>query len=295
MSWALFSMAVAGAILGVIALGRLLSGPSKIPASPEALARGREIAERLKQLIRPTLVLIPAERLGFSKLGGAPELPTGAAWPSGSDGPLAFVAQLDLAELRQTGGPEWLPQKGALYAFYDEEGAGRADHTRILFSPDAERAPLAPPAALPKRLRFAERRVGFRRTLSIPSPQWLGVDVREIDFGDADLDVLNEAVSDSLGDRPQHRVGGYPAEIQEARMPLECEHLSRGLRPPAYGEDVAPDVQRAAEEWRLLLQVDSDRALGMNWGDAGRLYVFVREADARVADFSHTVALWQTY
>lgn len=65
--------------------------------------------------------------------------------------------------------------------------------------------------------------------------------------------------------------------------------LSRlGLPPPSYASD-------AADAWRLLLQIDTDDELGMEWGDAGRLYVFIRQDDARAGDFSKTVSLWQTH
>jgi uncharacterized protein YwqG len=76
-------------------------------------------------------------------------------------------------------------------------------------------------------------------------------------------------------------------------MGLECEYLARGLQ-PEY-RDPPPNILRASKTWRLLLQIDSDPALKMNWGDAGRLYVFIRQKHAEAGDFSKTVTLSQSH
>lgn len=48
-------------------------------------------------------------------------------------------------------------------------------------------------------------------------------------------------------------------------------------------------------DWRLLLQVDTDADLKTKWGDAGRLYYWIREADARAGDFSKIQMVGQSH
>lgn len=77
--------------------------------------------------------VVPAQRWE-SKLGGAPYLPLGEQWPTrpgrdGQDEPMAFIAQVDLAEVDafrlQNGLPELLgghlPRRGLLQFFLPEE------------------------------------------------------------------------------------------------------------------------------------------------------------------------------
>src|SRR5206468_6059718 len=132
--------------------------------------------------------------------------------------------------------------------------------------------------------RFSERRAAFLPFRSIPSLDWLGVDLSDLDVSDDELDELADAPDEPFGDELQHRIGGYPSEIQGTRMSLECEYLARGLK--AETVEPPPAILRASRTWRLLLQIDSDPGLGMSWGDAGRLYVFVRQAHAERGDFT---------
>ena len=233
----------------------------------------------------------------LGKLGGDPELPPDLAWPAGEKGPRAFLAQIDLAEVRAADGPEWLPAEGRLYAFHDEWRAGFANEVRMLFSTEPPGPPVAPPPALAAKWRFPERRAAFLPFRSIPSLDWLGVDLGELDVSDEELDAslmteLNQ-VHAPFGDELQHRIGGYPSEIQGSQMALECEFLARGLDPE--WRDPPPNILRASKTWRLLLQIDSDPALKMNWGDGGRLYVFIRQNHAEAGVFSKTVTLSQSH
>jgi uncharacterized protein YwqG len=47
-----------------------------------------------------------------------------------------------------------------------------------------------------------------------------------------------------------------------------------------------PDLERDAEQWRLLLQLSSDDEAGLELGyPLGRLYVWIREGDLAQARF----------
>jgi uncharacterized protein YwqG len=247
----------------------------------------------MTRMARPTLLLIPTKQPDFSKMGGQPELPKGQAWPSGDTCSLSFLTQIDLAEARAADGPDWLPEDGRLYAFLDEMRFGFADLVRVIHSHEPASGPAPYPTDVSPKLRFLERRVAFLRLRSVPSLDWLGVDVRELD-DDIDLDELADLPDEPFGDELQHRIGGYPSEIQEEQMALSCERIRRG-RQPDESEEPTPAMQRASKAWRLLLQIDSDPGLKMNWGDGGMLYVFIREQDVRKGDFSRTVTISQTY
>jgi uncharacterized protein YwqG len=257
----------------------------------ERAAPPHHLRARLKRLSRPTLLLIPAKTPGFSKVGGLPELPIGIGWPHHEAGPCAFVAQIDLGAFSAHGGFEWLPEKGRIYLFFDDDRNGAPNCGRVIYTNEPAGQEATPPAALAKARRFGERRVGFMRFVSLPSEDWLG---EQWPYGDADVEGWRLAQDAELGDEIEHRIGGYPSEIQGGQMAVECEYLWRG-KTPDYREDVSDAIRRASRQWRLLLQIDSDPALGMNWWDAGRLYVFVRARDAKRGDFSKTVTITQTY
>lgn len=229
---------------------------------PTTAAEQRRVRALIQGLERPMLRLCPAKQHGFSKLGGEPEMPPELAWPIGRDGPLAFVAQLDLAGVHAAGGPQWLPKSGALYFFFDDQ----SDRMTVLFAKRPGERRAEPPAALEPEREFGERRVAFVPTLARPTVRWLGLNAPLLLPAMEDLYETYE---------PDHRVGGYPAEIQPGCMPAECEGSPRGF-------DATETV------WRLLLQVDADDDLGMVWVDMGRIYVLVRETDALIGDFSQT-------
>ena len=63
-------------------LKRWLGDPPARPAPRTTPPSASQLTTRLKRLMRPTLLLVPATAAGLSKLGGDPELPPDLAWPA---------------------------------------------------------------------------------------------------------------------------------------------------------------------------------------------------------------------
>src|SRR5687768_3807695 len=84
------------------------AAPSARPAGGAVVLAGRpklaRLPPRAAELAEPTVLLIPEDAraqipIGGSRMGGLPDLPADAAWPSPRGRPLTFVAQLDMAEV----------------------------------------------------------------------------------------------------------------------------------------------------------------------------------------------------
>lgn len=281
-------------IVGLIAIVPDLLRERRWKSYSGDLVDAGELRARMRRSVRPTLLLVPATAPGFSKIGGLPDLPAAAAWPIGLSQPRAFVAQVDLATFQGESGIDWLPIEGRLYLFFDDDRNGWADCVTVTYSVEPPGAPREPPQPIDKRWRFQERRVAFMKFNSVPSLDWLDIDPAALPDRQSNEDWSTAFADCDLGDEIEHRIGGYPSELQGGQMQLECEYLYRG-RTRRYDEPVPEGIRRAAREWWLLFQIDSDPALGMNWWDAGRLYIFVRKRDALRGDFSRTVTITQTY
>lgn len=53
------------------------------------------------------------------------------------------------------------------------------------------------------------------------------------------------------------------------------------------------ELSEGAKDWRLLLQFDSDDDLKVMWGDAGIIYFWIREQDARAGRFERAWVVLQ--
>jgi hypothetical protein len=93
------------------------------------------VAFQLEKLASPSIRMASratqenALSLGTSKFGGHPDLPLDMFWPTWKDIPLAFIAQISLAEVHSLNVDGLLPASGILYFFYD------ADHVPVGYDP----------------------------------------------------------------------------------------------------------------------------------------------------------------
>ena len=75
-----------------------------------------------------------------------------------------------------------------------------------------------------------------------------------------------------------------PARIERDPYPPKKKDANR-----------AKKLEAGARDWRLLFQVESDGNAKMMWGDAGRLYFWIRDEDLRAARFYRTWLVFQCH
>ncbi|MGB0100040.1 MAG: YwqG family protein [Nocardioides sp.] len=249
-------------------------------------------AQRWLGLLRPAVQLHPAAAGDpvLARLGGRPELPADTAWPQWPGlGPLALIAEVDLAALTQTALDPGLvlPRQGRLLAFYfdDPDGVGAVVHSGDPDSLPGSRllhvtgtGPAADPAVEltgVQVLTWPDREHPVLADAGLDDPP---------DSFDAALDELVEA---ELGlDVWGHQLGGWAMPVQGT---VEYEAAETRLGEGRY------DAAHTAEalRWRPLLQIDSDDAAGTSWGDEGCLYWLTRTDDDGVAGIHDVAFTWQ--
>jgi uncharacterized protein (TIGR02996 family) len=203
--------------------------------------------------------------VGASKFGGDPDVPPKFRWPRYEyGGPLAFLAQFNLAELSVSPVCRELPPAGALSVFYarsgevfdsSDKGGWKVYHfptlTKLIRQP--------PPSDFVPEDRSTPCRLVFTEMLSLP------------DGTDFDLDALHTIYSQS---------------VKSTDLGHQLLGLSEWLQGPA---DWAERKKGGKLKYRHLLTLDGDQNAGWAWGDAGLLYFGIAADDLKVGRFDRTV------
>jgi len=258
---------------------------------------GTELAKLSKECIRmrSTPRANEAFSIGASKLGGLPDLPPSLAWPEWKTGSLMFVAQVNLAELPAS---DLLPNVGVLSFFYDREQSAwgfdpnHQEGFRLWYFPEASR--LIRPVG-PKRSIFPCAQLSFEPFLSLPD--FSSESVKDLLLEIEDDEQYCDFVEKRMGPAPQHQVLGWPHVIQN-EMELECQLVTNGVYTgdaSGYKDPRRKELEPGADDWTLLLQIDSDDNTKMMWGDGGMLYVWIRRQDLASRNFDRAWTILQCF
>ena len=227
-------------------------------------------------------------------LGGSPMVSSETfAWPESLGEPMAFLGQLDLAQLHTAHRVEWLPSSGSLAFFYDVKEMSLGDDPKnrgkwkVLYLEETNAAPASTPV-------FNRVFVRPMKVEVFPDADSAAMETVELSGSEPDAyDWFRRGVDNET---PAHQVAGFPSPILMTTMELECQLAANGIpleNTKAYETPEAKALAPGASDWRLLLQCDSDPDVGMRWGDIGMVYFWIREQDARERRFDETWLILQ--
>ena len=268
--------------------------------------------------LRPCETLTDTLTPWQSKLGGLPYLPHEADYPHDSQGrPLYLLAQINCAEVPPL--PDF-PHRGMLHFFIspyatlvhlwglDYHHPDRQDYFRVLYYPEVHTDPAAvqqdfaflPPLPTPPAaMTWTQKLLGLFKKPALHLPfqypcamhftageqlvplddaalHLSGAGVPDVDAGNW-FDVLDDDFTEAYFDaipHEGHRLGGYAHHVQEDLRIVENSPY---------------------RDYVLLLQLDSDEANGMMWGDLGVCHFYIHPDDLRRRDFSRVLYNWECY
>ena len=265
--------------------------------SPPRLAEAVERSVRESLLLRTTPVPDEEMPVGKSRIGGMPDLPPEAEWPSWNDQPLAFIAQINVSELPSFEFLQVLPSTGVLSFFYSAQqetwGFDPKDKGswRVLHLEEQGLQRRTPSPYLPDEGIYPACGLDFAPSFTLPDSESPLIDLGENRYTSDEarqyVDLWSsfaELVDDG---RWLNRLLGHPDVIQHNPL-IEAQLVSHGLNlfdGSGFTDPRRQELTPGAADWRLLLQIDSDPNTGMMWGDVGKLYYLMSSEDLRNRNF----------
>lgn len=245
-----------------------------------------QLKPQVSHLYQSALRLSQTETETNTKLGGKPYVKDASfQWPHIDNEPLPFIAQLDLSELAVTSNIDWLPTTGILLFFYDIEtmpsGLEANDNELwkvIYFEQSNTESDF--PANLIKEFQFESIYLKAIKIEQLPSQH--RNKIINLNLSVSQKEAYDELCDREIGDQPSHQISGFPDCIQDDDMELTCQQLTQ-------------NKDSTINDWRLLLQLDTDENAEMIWGDCGILYFWIREQDAKNYAFDKVRLILQCY
>lgn len=266
-----------------------------------------KIMERARNAILLKTITTPEDQLapGRTKIGGRPDLPQGFKWPVFDANPLAFIAQLNLAEVVLYDTEQLLPGTGILYFFYDADqeiwGFDPKDFGGwkvIYFDGDQNTLQRMDfPEGFPEHARYQACGIDIKNEPSLPALE--SVYIEELNLAEEESDAYSEITGVEVENDNDfnHKLLGHPCQIQDD-IQLECQLVSNGLYcgdSSGYEDPKRAILEKSVKDWRLLLEINSDDHAGMMWGDSGRLYFWIKDTDLKKRQFDKVWMILQCY
>lgn len=246
--------------------------------------------------------------LGASKFGGNPDLSVTTEWPSDRGRPLDFLLQVNLAEIAPFDADRLLPGSGLLSFFYDLENQPwgfdpkELGGYRVLFFPTIEG--LASRPALKNQDEWPEFGLSPRQVMTLPNFGSRAMEQLATQAGMTEEEAERYSnFADELEaqfyaeDSARHHLLGHSDNIQ-GDMQLEAQLVMNGLycgNQTGYQDSRVQELRHGADDWMLLLQLDSDDSADVMWGDCGRLYFWIKRTDLRQLRFDKVWMSLQCY
>lgn len=278
----------------------------KLPPVPTPLQHATRLIEEFSApCVGFSLQKLRAPGTGRSKIGGMPDLPKNFVWPTNKGRKLDFVLQVNLAEASPFDETDMLPKDGLLSFFYDLDNQPwgfdpkNLEGFRVIHTPDG--TPLQKTEVPDAEYTLLELAIVCRSALSLPYPG--SSDFERLNsrtqFTDDEEDVYREFSSRVASDGSEnpkdghHRLLGHSENIQ-GDMKLQAQLVTNGLycgNSSGYQDPRRKTLEKGADDWVLLLQLDSDDTGEFMWGDSGMLYYWIRREDLAERRFDK---VWMT-
>lgn len=275
----------------------------------EAVFKGAGLTRLLKDLdalAKPSIRLSTnsaveeAFAIGTSKVGGLPDLPADITWPEWKGTPQSFIAQLRMEDVQEYDINKVLPTNGMLWFFYDakQETYGENPEDKggwqVYFHEDLTHLQRATaPTSLPQSSHFQACGISFSSEITLS--QYPKLEITKFDWTEEEQKKYEDllATFPSAEDHGQvhHRLLGNPDTIQDD-MRVQCQLVSHGIKDETSPQ--ASELSKTANEWQLLLQIDTDEEASMDWANNGMLYYWITATDLHKKHFENSWMILQS-
>lgn len=275
--------------------------------------------EKLESLVKNSISLKIAGKeeykLGATRFGGKPDVPSDFVWPRFEgesydhvvkNRPLSFLAQFNCEDLAQYDAEHLLPDHGLLSFFYELDtqcwGYDPKDKgcARVYWFEDISALSAA---EFPQDMEedFQMPMIKIKLALQKSYPSW--ADFSDIYSEEYDYEAFYDIYGELYGEDSDEysQVLGWPHVIQNS-MYAECDLVTQGYYLGNGWINIPQDVRGRAEEsardrWLLLFQLDTVEAedFELMFGDAGHIYFYITKEDLQARRFDNIWLILQCY